>query len=182
MTGAAFGTGAVGVVLAHEHGANLCSWVAYAQHLRDLGYRALAIDFRSNLVADVNGAAAELRRQGAKRIVLLGASMGGTASLVAATSASPEVAAVASLSAPSTFMHLDGMAASRQLSVPVMFMAAQDNGHFPADAQAMYAACPSSHKQLQILPGGDHGTQMLRGSVAAKAQSLLDGFIGAVAV
>ena len=178
MTGAEFGTtGAVGVVMAHEYMANLCGWVAYAEHLRDLGYRALAFDSRAHVSDEVAAAADVLRHDGATRIVLMGASMGGTASLVAAASASAHVSAVAALSAPASFMGLDGTGAARQLTMPVLFMAAQDNGTFPGDARTMYAACPSAHKQLQILSGSEHGTAMLRGSQASQAQSLLDGFI-----
>ena len=103
--------------------------------------------------------------------------MGGTASLVAASTSSTTIAGVAALSAPSSFMGLDGLGASRQLTLPVLYMAAQDNGEFPADARTMYAACPSAHKQLQVLSGSDHGTAMLHGAVAAQATSTLDAFI-----
>lgn len=181
VPGAEFGSGRVGVVLAHEYMANLCGWVAYAKHLRDLGYRALAFDFRTHLADDVSAAAQQLRSDGATRIVVMGASMGGTSALVAAASSTPSVAAVAALSAPGTFMGLDGVAAARQLRMPVMFMAAQDNGEFPSDARTMYAACPSAHKQLELLAGSDHGTQLLHGAVAAQATSLLDEFIAAAA-
>lgn len=179
VVGAEFGTGTLGIVLAHEYMSNLCGWVPYAEHLRGLGYRALAFDFSTHLVEDVTGAASELRREGATRVVLLGASMGGTSSLVAAASGAQSISAVAALSAPASFMGLDGVAASRQLTMPVLFMAAQDNGEFPDDARAMDAACPSAHKQLAVLAGSDHGTQLLRGAVAAQATSLLDAFIAA---
>lgn len=182
VTGAEFGrSGTLGVVLAHEHGANLCGWVAYAEHLRDLGYRALAFDFRTNLTADVSGAASELRHEGVTRIVLMGASMGGTASLVAASTSSTTIAGVAALSAPSSFMGLDGLSASRQLTLPVLYIATQDNGDFPDDARTMYAACPSADKQLQVLSGSDHGTAMLHGAVAGQTTSLLDAFIAGTA-
>lgn len=180
VTGAEFGnSGSVGIVLAHEYMSNLCGWLPYAEHLRDLGYRVLAFDFGAHLVDDVNGAAGRLRDDGATKIVLMGASMGGTASLVAAASASPAVSAIAALSAPSDFMGMDGTSASRRLTVPVLYMAAQDNGEFPGDARAMYAVCPSAHRELQVLTGSDHGTALLRGDVAAQARSLLDAFVAA---
>ena len=134
------------IVLAHEHMSNLCGWIPYAEHLRDLVYRVLAFDFGAHLVDDVNGAAGRLRHDGATKIVLMGASMGGTASLVAAASASPAVTAIAALSAPSDFMGMDGTSASQRLTVPVLYMAAQDNGEFPGDARAMYAVCPPRTK------------------------------------
>ena len=171
--------GNTGIVLAHEYMSNLCGWIPYAEHLRDLGYRVLAFDFGAHLVDDVSGAAETLRHGGARKIVLMGASMGGTASLVAAASAASSVTAVAALSAPSDFMGMDGTMASRQLTIPVLYMAAQDNGEFPGDARAMYAACPASHRELHVLTGSDHGTALLRGDVASQAQSLLDAFVAA---
>lgn len=107
--------------------------------------------------------------------------MGGTASPVAAASATTPVAGVAALSAPSQFMGLDGTAAASHLTTPVLFMAAQYHAEFPGDARAMYGSCPSPHKQLQILGGSDHGTALLRFSVAAQAQSLLDSFLRSAA-
>jgi len=103
LIGAEFGSGSLGVVMSHEYFANLCGWVGYAERLRDLGMRALAFDFGSDLVADVVAAAGQLRRDGATRIVLMGASMGGAASLIAALTVSPPVAGVASLSGPSYY-------------------------------------------------------------------------------
>ena len=109
----------------------------------------------------------------------MGASMGGTASLMAAASPSSGVTAVAALSAPSSFMGLDGAGASSTLSIPVLYIAAKDNGEFPVDARAMYSVCPSAHKQIQILDGSDHGTALLRGDVATQTRSLLDAFVAA---
>jgi pimeloyl-ACP methyl ester carboxylesterase len=177
VIGAEFGSGSVGVVLAHEYPGSLCGWVSYAEHLRDQGRRAFAFDFGRNTVADVIGAATELRREGATQIVLMGASMGANASLVAASSISPPIAGVASLSGPSYFQGIDALVAVKQLTLPVLFMDARDSMFFPADAKAMFAACPSHHKRLLLLPGTDHGTQLLHFDVAAQAQSALDMFI-----
>ncbi|MGH7722693.1 MAG: hypothetical protein ACRENL_07675 [Candidatus Dormibacteria bacterium] len=69
------------------------------------------------------------------------------------------------------------MVAARQLAIPILFMDARDSMFYPADARAMYAACPSHHKQLLLLPGTDHGTQLLHFAVAAQAQSTLDAFL-----
>jgi pimeloyl-ACP methyl ester carboxylesterase len=153
---------------------DLCGWVSYTEHLRDQGTRALAFDFGSNTVANMVGAAAELRREGATQVVLMGASMGATASLVAASTISPPVAGIASLSGPSNFQGINAMVAAKKLTVPVLFIDARDSMFYPADARAMFAACPSHHKRLLLLSGTDHGTQLLHYDVAAQAQSALD--------
>lgn len=178
VVGAVLGEGDAAIVLAHQFGSDLCEWLDYAKRLRDMGRRVLIFDFGFDLVGDVVGAAAELRREGATKIVLVGGSMGGTASLVAATIITPTVAGVASLSGPAEFSGMDAMAASKQLTIRVLYMAAEnDNKRFPIDAMAMYAACPSVHKQLLILPGNDHGSDLLVGVAADRARATLETFI-----
>jgi pimeloyl-ACP methyl ester carboxylesterase len=44
--GAVVGSGARGVVLAHETNANLCAWFPFARRLADAGYLVLALDLR----------------------------------------------------------------------------------------------------------------------------------------
>jgi pimeloyl-ACP methyl ester carboxylesterase len=177
LTGAELGSGPVGIVLAHQYMGNLCDWFPYADRLRDRGWRVLAFDFDSGLVVGVLGAAAELRREGATKVVLVGASMGGAASLAAAATISPPVDGVVSLSSPLTFQGVNASGAARQLTIPVLFMDALADGDFTAAARAMYAGCPSPHKQLLLLQGNDHGVELLTGSVAAPAEAALESFI-----
>jgi pimeloyl-ACP methyl ester carboxylesterase len=175
--GATFGSGDVGVVLAHQYMSDLCEWVPEAKRLRDQGRRVLALDFDTDLVNEVIGAAAELRREGSAKIVLVGASMGGTASLVAATTISPAVVAVASLSGPGVYRKWSAYAAVKQLTIPVLFMDARDSKSFPEDAKTMYATCPSAHAQLVLLPGTDHGAELVTYEVADQARHVLEKFI-----
>ncbi len=178
LIGAELGVGTVGIVLAHMYMGSLCDWFPYADRLRDRGWRVLAFDFGGGSLVDaVAGAADELRREGATTIVLVGESMGGAAALAAASLVTPPVTAAAALSSPSTFRGADAAAAVPHLTMPVLFMDARDSPDFPADARAMYAACPSRHKELSLLPGTDHGAQLLQGSVAAQAQAVLETFI-----
>ena len=96
------GEGSAGVVLAHMFPSDQSAWFAFAERLRQRGYRVLTFNFRgfcpggdagcsqgektiSAIWQDVEGAVAALRDEGATRIGLVGASMGGTASLVAAS-------------------------------------------------------------------------------------------------
>ena len=178
VIGAVLGDGPVGVTLAHSAQSDLCEWLPYAKRLRDMGRRVLIFDFAFDTVGDVVGAAGELRSEGTSKVVLVGSSMGATASLVAATMIAPSVAGVASLSGPQQYSAMDGLAASKRLTIPVLYMAGQTDQQkpydFPADARAMYAGCPSTHKQLLILPGNDHGSDLLNFD---QAQSTLEKFI-----
>jgi dienelactone hydrolase len=182
VVGAVLGDGEIGVILAHKVSSDLCEWLPYATRLRDTGRRVLIFDFGSDPVADVVGAAAELRRQGVTKLVLVGASMGGTASLVASSIITPPVSGVASLSGPKNYAGMDAMAASKRLTVRVLYMAAQGDEDFAVDARTMYASSPSVHKQLVILPGAEHGSDLLVANSAEQARTALEQFIaGSVA-
>jgi hypothetical protein len=181
LFGAEFGSGTVGIVMAHEYRSDLCGWVPYAVHLSTLGYRALAFDFGDDLAGDVAAAAAQLRHDGVRTIILMGASMGASASLVVASRAPPAVVAVASLSGPAEYSGLDALGAARHLTVPVLFMDSLSDAGFTADARSMYAACPSRRRQLLLFPGNDHGTQLLEFTVEVQAFAALDRFVQSVA-
>jgi pimeloyl-ACP methyl ester carboxylesterase len=175
LDGIVVGDGRAGAVLAHQRGSNLCEWLPYAKRLAGRGYSALAFDFSNSvsLPDSVTAAAEELRRRGAQRIVLAGASMGGTASLVAARSVRG-VVGVVSLSGPELYSDLDAGAAVRSLEVPVLLFAARGDGHFPADARRLYRQAQSDDKELVLLPGAAHGTALLS---AGRARGLFESFV-----
>jgi pimeloyl-ACP methyl ester carboxylesterase len=161
LDGVVIGDGANGVVLAHQLHSNLCSWLPFAKRLAAAGVRVLAFDFPSTSHLDryVLAAVAELRRQGAHSIALAGASMGGTAVLVAASRDS-KISRVASLSGPRDF---EGLAAGRvvpRVHVPMLFVAAKEDSPYVDDAGAMYRAV-GGDKKLLVVPGSDHGTDLL---------------------
>jgi pimeloyl-ACP methyl ester carboxylesterase len=161
LDGVVLGDGATGVVLAHQLHSNLCSWLPYGERLAAGGMRVLAFDFPSTSDLDryVLAAVTELRRQGAHTIALAGASMGGTAVLVAG-SRDPTIARVASLSGPRDFEGLAAGRAVRQLHAPTLFIAAKEDSPYVDDARALYRAA-TGDKRLLVVPGFDHGTDLL---------------------
>jgi alpha-beta hydrolase superfamily lysophospholipase len=102
------GDGAVGVVLAHQGRSDLCEELPYAKTLVDAGLHVLAFDFRGNghsarpaknwlaYRRDFAAALRRLRADGATRVFLVGASMGGAAAVQ--NSAGLPVAGIVSLS------------------------------------------------------------------------------------
>src|SRR5258706_5309871 len=103
LLGMVIGTGKTGIVLAHQVDGTMCNWMPVAKKLADRGYRVLAFDFNGFGVSqtttlgadeDVVAAAAFLRSDGATSIVLMGASMGGTAVVAAGVEITPPVAGV----------------------------------------------------------------------------------------
>jgi pimeloyl-ACP methyl ester carboxylesterase len=186
LDGAILGHGQVGVVLAPELGGDVCNWLPYALFLSQHGYQALLFDPRGQglsplpssqsaagrVNADVEAAVQQLRRRGATRIVLVGASLGGSAVLSAAASIKPAVAAVVSMSGADTTtlrnnatvyaQPLNPNAAVTHLEMPILYVADRNDGQgpFATDARKLYAHTPSTSKRLVVLPGFGHGTAM----------------------
>jgi pimeloyl-ACP methyl ester carboxylesterase len=175
--------GSAGVVLAHMFPADQSAWYFFADRLGDLGYRVLTFDFRGycpggdagcsegekNIPAiwqDVEGAVAALRSKGVTRLALVGASMGGTASLIVAAKEGRDIDAVITLSAPPSFEGLDaGPDVLAEVSAAKLFIAG--NGDISA-AQAVDAFYGQSlqPKRPVILTTDDHGTDILSGNQA----------------
>jgi pimeloyl-ACP methyl ester carboxylesterase len=98
LDGAMVGTGTVGVGLAHEYDNDLCGACPVANFPDKRGLRVVAVDVRcfgrsvcpqgdaaGRVVDDLVAAVAQLRQRGVTRVALVGASMGGSAALIAAT-------------------------------------------------------------------------------------------------
>ena len=180
LDGIVVGEGGVGVVLAHQNPGNLCSWLPFARRLAEKGHAALAFDFETYLDPgeSVVAAADELRRRGAREIVLVGASMGGTASLVAAGS-DPGVAGVVSVSGPEAFRGLDAGAAVEGLEAPVLLIVARGDAEFVPDARRLFRSARSADKRLVVLPGSGHGTDFFGEPVGGRAPELVEAFVAA---
>ena len=194
LIGLDLGVGQRAVVLAHQGGGgapgNLCAWMPYARHLVSRGYRVFAFDHRgrgSSAVApkldnyhrvdiDVVAAVRVVRARGTTSVILGGASLGGDAVLVAATRIRPPVQGVITFGAPTSYVRVDGLAAVRQLDVPLLFVSAENDASFADDARQLYEAARSSDKQLAIFPGAEHGAPLLR---RPDARAAVDAWIDA---
>jgi pimeloyl-ACP methyl ester carboxylesterase len=171
LVGLTLGRGRTGLVLGHQLGSDLCEWLPQARSFARRGYQVLVFDFAGfgdsqpgpdgRVDSDVVAAAAELRRRGVDRVVLVGSSMGGTAVLSAATRIRPPVAGVVSLSGASGFGGVDAQGAMARLRVPVLFVVGADDQHFTEQARLLYRAARSRDKRLLVVPGGGHGTGMV---------------------
>ncbi len=166
LAGTVFGDGSAGVVLAHMFPTDQTSWQPFARQLAAEGYRALAFDFRGfgrsggsrrvdEIDLDVRAAAVYLRSQGARRIVLVGASMGGTASIKAA--AQGGVDALIAISSPMRFRGLNVSATELvRLTMPSLWITSERDSVTPA-MRAMHAAA-GGRKTLHVYSGSAHGT------------------------
>ena len=158
---AVLGVGTTGVVLSNQSGNSLCAWLPFARRLAGRGIRVLVYDYRwGTQPAEATAAAAGLRRLGVHRLILVGASLGAGASLVAASARPRGVVGVVSLSGESFIRGVPR--AVRRLVLPVLFAAAEEDDYGAGmDARDFYARAPSRDKRLVIVPGRAHGTDLL---------------------
>ena len=110
LVGHRFGSGRVAVVLAHQSRSWLCEWTPFAKQLAAKGYLVFAFDFRgsgesqhglrapSRLDLDVAAATKTVRALAARKVFLVGASLGGSAVIEAAAEIQPSVTGVVSVS------------------------------------------------------------------------------------
>jgi pimeloyl-ACP methyl ester carboxylesterase len=111
-------------------------------------------------------------------VLIVGASIGGNAVVVAGADIRPAVDGVVSLSGPSTF-RLDALSAAKRLKVPVLYAAGtiDEGGIYKQDAQAMYRATPGTHKSIVLVPTAEHGVQLVGhpGKVRDRVEAFLAG-------
>jgi pimeloyl-ACP methyl ester carboxylesterase len=179
---AVLGGGSAGVVLSNQSDENLCAWLPFGRRLAAKGFRVLLYDYgaAAEPAQDVALAAGKLRSLGASSVLLVGASEGAKASLVAASTLDPPPAAVVSLSAERTLQGADVLPAAAKLEVPVLFVTARDDTLVgDATSQLYKAAGRSPSRRLEVVAGAAHGTELLGGAAGAKLQSTLVGFLQA---
>jgi pimeloyl-ACP methyl ester carboxylesterase len=194
LAGRLFGEGETAVVLSHMRPADQSSWFRFAERLADGGYLVLTYNFRgycpggdagcsegerdlSAIWRDVVGAVDFVRSRGAASVSLVGASMGGTASLVASARDDVTIDAVVTLSAPASFEGLVADAALlSQTTAARLFIAGVGDAPAAKDAQAMYDQSPQP-KRVVILGSDDHGTDLLTGGKAEEVRRLIETFL-----
>ena len=194
LEGRLFGDGSTAVVLSHMLPADQRSWFAFADRLADEGYLVLTYDFRgycpggeggcsqgdrdiSAIWQDVLGAEDFVRSRGATEVALVGASMGGTASLVAAGQEGEDIEAVVTLSAPESIEGLVADAALLQREqANKLFIAGVGDATAAVSAQHLGDIAPPP-KRVAIVPVDDHGTDLLTGARGEEVQRLIETYL-----
>jgi pimeloyl-ACP methyl ester carboxylesterase len=180
LAGARFGTGARGVLLLPQRGADLCPWWDYANELMNAGFHVLAIDVRgtgyseegavTDYTADAAAGIAELKRAGAERVVIIGASIGAATALVTAGRLPDQVAGVVALSYPDDTIDVTGgggsgpktpSEAAPLITAPVL-IAYTAGDRMAAKPDDLVAKLGGPEKQLVGRSGVSHGWDMLK--------------------
>lgn len=186
LVGHRFGRGRTAIVLAHQSRGDLCQWRSYSKRLAGLGYLAFPFDLRNygqsqkrryrsgeGPGVDVAAAVKLVRRLGAKKVVLVGASLGGSAVLAAGANVQPQVDGVVSVSGAADLAN--AIESVPRLHARVLFLAGKYDVGFADDAQRLYDATASDDKTLEILLRGEHGTQLVGASRSARR--LIESFV-----
>jgi fermentation-respiration switch protein FrsA (DUF1100 family) len=182
-----FGRGETGVILSHMRPADQSSWYPFATELAQTGdFTVLTFDFRGygestgekqfdRIDTDLEAAYAYMRDElDIDTIYLVGASMGGTASLVVA--ARQPVAGVISISSPGQFPPLDAVETVDGIDAPKLFVTAEDD--VPAfRSQEDFWEAAGDPKVQHVYDGDEHGTALLDGPHSADLRSRLLDFL-----
>ena len=182
LHGLLLGSGQNGIVLGSGNGfrGNLCDWLPFAQTLARRGYRVLAVDVRplprrtglaqlraTHFERDVVRAERELVRRGARRVLVGGAALGGTAAMTAAALIPrPDLAGVVVLSTLRKFGVMNAAAAARKVTAPSFFGVGSLDSPFVDEVRKLYAASASKRKELVVARSSGNGTQLLERSWA----------------
>jgi pimeloyl-ACP methyl ester carboxylesterase len=186
LSGRRFDSGPDWVILAHMFPVDQTSWFPFAETLAGRGFTALTFDFRgygksegkkevAKIDRDVVGAIRYAKSGGAKRIVLIGASMGGTAALKVA--ATEPVDGVVALSPPMIFMGLSSEEALPRLTIPKLFMVSEKEMNVSVQSVRRQFQKAPEPKALEILPGSAHGSRMLEEEGGKQAEGLILEFL-----
>ena len=184
LDGRVFGTGDATVVLSHmgDPTNNQSDWYAFAAALAARGYRAITYDSRGicpggiagcskgtpgdpNRRLDVLGAIQFARAQGAKRVIVMGASLGATASLQAVLEPSNGADGLVWV-AGTLFSSWSGVSFSKEqlaaITIPTLVIVAdRDPLGLVIDSQRLFDQL-TAPKRLVLPAANLHGTDMLQ--------------------
>jgi len=176
-------------VFVHQVDLGYCGWYPYAQYLAKRGVRSILLnlcgyeetlcdpdaDVLSSGADAVLAAARWARAHGATRVVAVGASMGGTTTVLAASEDDKHrLDAVADLSGPLSYLDADISNAGGSIAIPSFFAVAPSDQVVSTGAMESLAGEISSPAPILHLDGRGHGWAMLYGANRGDFNALAD--------
>ncbi|MCL5073698.1 MAG: alpha/beta fold hydrolase [Actinobacteria bacterium] len=154
------------VILSHMYPTDQTSWIKFAKFLNENNISVLTYDFRGygksegkkdmpNIYKDLEAALKFLNQYDLSKIYLMGASMGGTASILAASES--DVNGVITISAPDEFEGLSAKEAIKNLKCPKLFIASKEDIYAFGSMNFFYDNSDEPKEKL-TLDGKSHGT------------------------
>lgn len=167
------GSGSKGVLLAHEQGYNICSFLDMGTELADNGYLVVIPEYRNHgasqgnqdnepLDLDADAALSELKRWGAEKVFLAGASCGGTTAIMAGLRQELPIEGLIILSSPAQCGPLDAIPSVKKITAPSLFVFSPGDygGSIEKQVRKLYQASGAVEKELIVDESGYHGTDM----------------------
>jgi dienelactone hydrolase len=184
LDGVSFGSGDRAVIVIHGYPGTLCDELPFGMELARRGFRVLAYDVRgfglstdvrgnstvmNRFGDDVQGAAELLRRQGAKKVFVVGFSFGGSIATGSAPTLDPPVDGVVNVSGPATLefafpgsVDVNGLARASKMRSPLLVLyATLDPRIIPDETARMVRDAPVRDKNLYIYRGEYHADALL---------------------
>jgi len=175
LTGRLYGAGSTAVILSNMGDNDPAAWDRFAPALASRGYTVLTYTYRyptrtstftaamaHGAVRDLAGAAEFVRRQGARRVVLIGASLGGMAT--AKAGAVVRADALVIIAAPVDLREFQFRVEPGELAAstaPKLFVASDDDRTVDAASTRRLFDLAREPKEWQSYPSTAHGTQLL---------------------
>ncbi len=182
LRAAVAGAGSTGVVLANQSDNNACEWLPFPAYLAAHGMRVLAFDYGGgDPSAEVQAAARFLRERGARRLVLIGASIGGAVVIDAGVHLRPEPAAVVSLSAVPEATLYPFPADARHLRSPIFQIGATEDQLIQSGqvTRSLFRDSPSPAKRLSLINSAQHGVDFVDAAAGNQVRAAIVAFIRA---
>ena len=129
-------------------------------------------------VADLRGVAAYARGAGARRLVLMGASLGGiTTGKLAGELGATAMVVISAVEDLSAYGLTVSAAELASMIGPKLFIASEDDTNTPfADTKAFYEHA-GSPKQFKSFPGGGHGLRILPTAYGVELRQIVIDFV-----
>jgi len=154
------------VILSHMFPTDQTSWIKFAKFLNENDISALTYDFRGygksggekdipDTYKDLEAALKFLNQYSLDKIYLMGASMGGTASILVASES--DANGVITISAPDEFEGLSAKEAIKNLKCPKLFIASK-NDTYAFESMNFFYDNSDEPKEKLALDGKSHGT------------------------
>nr|WP_238356602.1 alpha/beta fold hydrolase [Kribbella italica] len=196
LYGVGAGSGRLGVVLVHGSGSRgVCNWAGEIGWLAKAGLNVVGYDQSCvgsstcagdvRPVEDLLAVVGDLRRRGATKVVVVGASAGGSLPLVAAVRPDSGIAAVVSLSPANVAMPIGtadapdatALSVARSVRQPVLYALAQDDtASTVAEMRSLSTATKGS--RLVLLPAGSgHAQEVLYDTTGQKPSAFRQTFL-----
>ncbi|HZJ22657.1 MAG TPA: alpha/beta fold hydrolase [Anaerolineales bacterium] len=188
IKGELYGTGRTAVIFS-VMGNCKPGWREFAQLTAAQGHMALTYQWRGckansvdqaliqKFLEDTRAAITLVREQGAEKIILVGASLGGAASAkLAVESQASGLVVVASPPSISQW-GFEIESADLNTDIPKLFITAENDNTVPAAATRALFDLAAEPREWQTYPGSAHGTDLFEGQSSAELQQRILEFI-----